>query len=86
MHFLDPNEVPEYAFTTFEYFRARESMAPIQPYMANQSEVNEKMRQVLVDWLVEVHLEIRFLKFFRLSIDLHMRFFVIRYQKFSINQ
>jgi len=50
----DPNEVPEYAFTTFEYFRAREGMAPIQPYMANQSEVNEKMRQVLVDWLVEM--------------------------------
>ena len=52
--FLDPNEVPEYAFTTFEYFRAREGMAPIDPYMGSQTEVNEKMRQVLVDWLVEV--------------------------------
>lgn len=50
----DPNEVPEYAFTSFEYFRAREQMQPIVPYMENQSEVNDKMRQVLVDWLVEM--------------------------------
>ena len=46
--------MPEYAFTSFEYFRAREQMQPIVPYMENQSEVNDKMRQVLVDWLVEV--------------------------------
>jgi len=50
----DPNEVPDYAFTSFEYFRAREGMQPIEPYMPLQTEVNEKMRQVLVDWLVEM--------------------------------
>ena len=38
----------------FEYFRAREAAQPIQPYLDNQKEINEKMRQVLVDWLVEV--------------------------------
>ena len=51
----DPNEVPNYAFVAFEYFRAREAAQPIQPYLDNQKEINEKMRQVLVDWLVEVN-------------------------------
>lgn len=50
----DPNEVPDYAFTSFEYFRAREGLQPISSYMSQQSEVNEKMRQVLIDWLVEM--------------------------------
>jgi len=50
----DPNEVPNYAFVAFEYFRAREAAQPIQPYLDNQKEINEKMRQVLVDWLVEM--------------------------------
>ena len=52
---LDPNEVPEYAFTAFEYFRAREQAQPITDYIQSQGEINEKMRQVLVDWLVEVN-------------------------------
>lgn len=50
----DPNEVPEYAFTAFEYFRAREQAQPITDYIQSQGEINEKMRQVLVDWLVEM--------------------------------
>jgi hypothetical protein len=50
----DPNEVPEYAFTAFEYFRAREQAQPITDYINDQGEINEKMRQVLVDWLVEM--------------------------------
>ena len=50
----DPNEVPDYAFIAFEYFRAREGAQPVEPYLHKRPEINEKMRQVLVDWLVEV--------------------------------
>ena len=50
----DPNEVPDYAFIAFEYFRAREQAHPVEPYLHKRPEINEKMRQVLVDWLVEV--------------------------------
>ena len=50
----DPNELPDYAFIAFEYFRAREGAQPVEPYLHRRNEINEKMRQVLVDWLVEV--------------------------------
>lgn len=50
----DPNEVPDYAFIAFEYFRAREGAQPVEPYLHKRPEINEKMRQVLVDWLVEI--------------------------------
>lgn len=50
----DPNEVPDYAFIAFEYFRAREGAQPVEPYLHKRKEINDRMRQVLVDWLVEV--------------------------------
>ena len=50
----DPNEVPDYAFIAFEYFRAREGAQPVMPYLHKRKEINDRMRQVLVDWLVEV--------------------------------
>ena len=61
----DPNEVPDYAFIAFEYFRAREQAHPVEPYLHKRPEINEKMRQVLVDWLVEVGLN---------HLDLDLRF------------
>jgi len=50
----DPNEVPDYAFIAFEYFRAREGAQPVMPYLHKRKEINDRMRQVLVDWLVEI--------------------------------
>lgn len=50
----DPNEVPDYAFIAFEYFRAREGAQPVEPYLHKRKEINDRMRQVLVDWLVEI--------------------------------
>jgi hypothetical protein len=40
----------------FEYMRARENYKPINgKYLEKQADVNEKMRQVLIDWMVEVN-------------------------------
>ena len=32
---------------------------PASNYMAQQNDINEKMRAILFDWLVEVHLKFR---------------------------
>ena len=38
-----------------EYWRSREVLNIVSPdFLQNQCEINGKMRQVLVDWLVEV--------------------------------
>ncbi|CAG5113861.1 Oidioi.mRNA.OKI2018_I69.chr2.g7951.t1.cds [Oikopleura dioica] len=50
----DPNEYSEYAMASFEYFRAREHAQMVQNYMSGQPELSEKMRQILVDWQVEM--------------------------------
>ena len=32
---------------------------PSSVYMDNQKDINEKMRAILIDWLVEVHLKFK---------------------------
>ena len=45
----------EYEFLNMEYWRSREVLNIVSPdFLQNQCEINGKMRQVLVDWLVEV--------------------------------
>ena len=45
----------EYEFIGLEYLRFKESLQFIPPnFLHNQSEINENMRQTLIDWLVEV--------------------------------
>lgn len=34
---------------------------PVYGFMENQEDINEKMRAILVDWLVEVHLKFKLL-------------------------
>ena len=56
----DPLCAPEYAAAIHAYLRRAEPrFAPDCGYMARQAEVNEKMRAILVDWLVEVHLKFK---------------------------
>lgn len=44
----------------FTHFRSRETRFVANPaYMASQRDVNEKMRAILVDWLVDVHLKFK---------------------------
>lgn len=53
----DPNQMaPEYIEDIMEYFKATESRRlPSPAYMAKQQEISQKMREILVDWLIEVH-------------------------------
>ena len=50
------NEAPEYAFTVFEYMKARENQFVIKSgYLSSsQTELTPDMRAILVDWMVEV--------------------------------
>jgi len=48
--------VAEYAADIFQYLRERETVLQVKDdYMKTQGDVTEKMRMILVDWLVEVH-------------------------------
>merc|ERR1719335_794063 len=48
--------VAEYAADIYQYLCERESVLQVkEDYMKNQQDVTEKMRMILVDWLVEVH-------------------------------
>jgi len=51
----DPQAVTEYVNEIYEHMMAKEKDSVDPNYMNNQSEINEKMRAILVDWLVEVH-------------------------------
>lgn len=50
----------EYIQRMYEYFLEREKEFSINPnYMANQTYITDKMRTILADWLVEVHLKFK---------------------------
>lgn len=56
----DPLECSEYASDIFSHLKNTELEFIAQPgYMKNQPDINEKMRAILVDWLVEVHLKFK---------------------------
>jgi len=52
-----PEMVTEYILDIFNYFRAAERTRAPTPYMHNQLDINSRMRAILVDWLVEVHVK-----------------------------
>lgn len=45
---------PIYAYDIFQYFRQKELSTKCEKYLDKQPELSEKMRVVLVDWMVEV--------------------------------
>jgi len=51
----DPQSVAEYVTDIYNYLMEKEKDAVDPYYLNNQLEINEKMRAVLVDWLIEVH-------------------------------
>ncbi|KAB1223284.1 Cyclin-B2-4 [Morella rubra] len=52
----DPLAVVEYINDMIAYFRKTENSSCVsQTYMAHQFDINEKMRAILIDWLIEVH-------------------------------
>jgi len=59
----DPLHVTEYLKEIFTYYRQAEvKYRPSTTYMTRiQTDVNEKMRTILIDWLVDVHLKFKLL-------------------------
>jgi len=51
----DPQAVTDYVNVIYDYLMEKEKDVVDPNYMSNQVDVNEKMRAILVDWLVEVH-------------------------------
>ncbi|KAF7829037.1 G2/mitotic-specific cyclin-1 [Senna tora] len=48
--------VADYVKELYDYYRKMESIGCVSPnYMAEQDDLNEKMRAILIDWLIEVH-------------------------------
>jgi hypothetical protein len=52
----DPLCVTSYVQEMYEHFRTKESSTSVKPtFMERQPHINERMRSILIDWLVEVH-------------------------------
>lgn len=59
-HKHNPMMVTEYITDIMAYFRKVEGRrAPSPQYMSKQTDINAKMREILIDWLVEVHLKFK---------------------------
>ncbi|CAM9273656.1 unnamed protein product [Scytosiphon promiscuus] len=56
----EPLAVTEYVEDLYVFLREREVATRVdRGYMAGQPHVNERMRSILIDWLVEVHLKFK---------------------------
>ena len=56
----DPLCATEYVEQMYQHFREKECATSVRPvYMESQPHINERMRSILVDWLVEVHLKFK---------------------------
>lgn len=56
----DPLCTTTYVNDMYAHFREKEVFSSVRPiYMENQTHINERMRSILVDWLVEVHLKFK---------------------------
>lgn len=56
----DPLCVTDYVQDMYDHFRSKEALTSVRPvYMETQTHINERMRSILVDWLVEVHLKFK---------------------------
>jgi len=56
----DPLCATSYVQDMYEHFRLKEMSTSVRPvFMEDQQFINERMRSILVDWLVEVHLKFK---------------------------
>ncbi|KAI3451389.1 hypothetical protein Pfo_008054 [Paulownia fortunei] len=52
----DPLAVADYVEDLYVYYKKMESSSCVSPgYMVQQFDINERMRAILIDWLIEVH-------------------------------
>eukprot|EP01001_Neometanema_parovale_P006254 NODE_2627_length_1375_cov_286.179712_g2162_i1.p1 GENE.NODE_2627_length_1375_cov_286.179712_g2162_i1~~NODE_2627_length_1375_cov_286.179712_g2162_i1.p1 ORF type:complete len:313 (-),score=37.26 NODE_2627_length_1375_cov_286.179712_g2162_i1:365-1303(-) len=76
-HRHDPLHAVEYLKEIYEHFRETETRnRPTGTYLGEmQTDINEKMRAILVDWMVDVHLKFKLLpETLYLSVELVDRF------------
>lgn len=58
----NPQEVVEFQDSIMDYIRLKDSQSMVDPfYMNSQLDINPKMRSILVDWLVDVHIKFKLL-------------------------
>lgn len=76
----DPQCCTEYVNEIFEYCHQREIMDRVRPdYMSEQLDITERMRAILVDWMVEVHVKFKLLtETMFLSVNIVDRFLAIK--------
>jgi G2/mitotic-specific cyclin-B, other len=56
----DPLCATTYVADMYAHFREKELLTSVRPgFMESQLHINERMRAILVDWLVEVHLKFK---------------------------
>jgi hypothetical protein len=55
----DPQIVTEYVEEIYDELLIVEKQFAVSPYMSNQTDINEKMRSILIDWLVGVHIDFK---------------------------
>uniref|UniRef100_J3MHT3 Uncharacterized protein n=2 Tax=Oryza brachyantha TaxID=4533 RepID=J3MHT3_ORYBR len=54
--------VVEYVDEIYSFYRRSEGLSCVSPsYMLSQTDINEKMRGILIDWLIEVHYKLELL-------------------------
>eukprot|EP00884_Botryococcus_braunii_P000825 jgi/Botrbrau1/10743/Bobra.180_2s0011.2 len=72
----DPLAVVEYCPDIYTYYRRIESKTRASAqYMTSQADINDRMRAILVDWLVEVHLKFKLMpETLHLAVDIIDRF------------
>ncbi|KAJ4951272.1 hypothetical protein NE237_028104 [Protea cynaroides] len=51
----DQLSVVEYVEDIYQFYKIMEHESRVQDYMHFQPDINEKMREILADWLIEVH-------------------------------
>ncbi|KAL6603426.1 hypothetical protein ACP70R_043787 [Stipagrostis hirtigluma subsp. patula] len=55
--------VVDYVDEIYSFYRKTEGSSCVSPsYMLNQTDINEKMRGILIDWLIEVHYKLELLE------------------------
>lgn len=54
-----PHMVTEYSHDMYQYYKSLERSRAPTMYMHNQGDINARMRAILIDWLVEVHLKFK---------------------------
>ena len=57
-HFFNPHYVSEHAATIYDHCLEEESKTLPNPrYMTYQRDINTSMREILMDWLIQVHIK-----------------------------